>query len=126
MQNPWPNFIKCKLHSICRTVSFNFTDETTINALHCSLKISYYLEKIIAFQMLLKSLHTCSIFYSTTCKGIPFFLYIEMSVSGFKIVLSWVSLYLRNSVFYYFDFYVLCTVASKMKKKKTPTEFIAA
>lgn len=48
-----------------------------------------------------------------------------MSVSGFKIVLSWVSLYLRNSVFYYFDFYVLCTVASKMKKK-TPTEFIAA
>lgn len=46
-----------------------------------------------------------------------------MSVSGFKIVLSWVSLYLRNSVFYYFDFYVLCTVASKMKKKKTPTEF---
>lgn len=73
MQNPWPNFIKCKLHSICRTVSFNFTDETTINALHCSLKISYYLEKKIAFQMLSKSLHTCSIFYSTTCKGIPFF-----------------------------------------------------
>lgn len=40
-----------------------------------------------------------------------------MSVFGFKIVLFWVFLYLCNLVFYYFDFYVLCIVVSKMKKK---------
>lgn len=41
--------------------------------MHCSSKISYYLEKKISFQMLSKSLHTCSFFHSTTCKGIPLF-----------------------------------------------------
>lgn len=126
MQNPWPNFIKCKLHSICRTVSFNFTDETTINALHCSLKISYYLEKKIAFQMLSKSLHTCSIFYSTTCKGIPFFfntlkwVYLDLRLFclGFLCICV-----IQSFIILIFTFYVPLQVKWK---KKTPTEFIAA
>lgn len=119
MQNPWPNFIKCKLHSICRTVSFNFTDETTINALHCSLKISYYLEKKIAFQMLSKSLHTCSIFYSTTCKGIPFFfntlkwVYLDLRLFclGFLCICV-----IQSFIILIFTFYVPLQV--KWKKKR--------
>lgn len=124
MQNPWPNFIKCKLHSICRTVSFNFTDETTINALHCSLKISYYLEK--------RLLSKC---YRNPYIHVVFSTLQHAREYHFFNTLKWVYL---DLILFCLGFLCICVIQSfiiliftfyvplQVKWKKTPTEFIAA
>lgn len=113
--------------ALCRIVCSDFTDEITINVLHCPSKISYYLEKKIAFQMLSKSLHTCSIFYSTTCEGIPPFkntlkgVYLDLRL--FCLVFLCICV-IQSFIFFFLNIYVLCNVAGK--KKKNPMKFIAA
>lgn len=95
--------------------------------MHCSSKISYYLEKKVSFQMLSKSLHTCSFFHSTTCKGIPLFkipwndrVYLDLRL--FCLVFLCICVV---QCFIFFNIHVLCNVVVK-KKKKIPKKFIAA
>lgn len=93
--------------------------------MHCSSKISYYLEKKISFQMLSKSLHTCSFFHSTTCKGIPLFkipwndrVYLDLRL--FCLVFLCICVV---QCFIFFNIHVLCNVVVKKKKKNTKEIF---